>query len=221
MAWVASALALSLAVSVVAGTGAGTVGAAWRIVVREDFTTRTALRAQLLLAAVDFAASLVGLLVAGGVAVATFLTVREMRSSRLQAVSVELARAESARLSLVADEGWLLIGECQLALAKMNAVAAAVRRASRFGRVPKRLEAPLLQQAFAAFGGVSGAVVSAQRLATTPGPWAEPAERLAELLLLALDDSLDSQGLLSIAEQAATPLAELKKRLPGGLDMAR
>ena len=213
-AWLASAFAVSLTVGVVVGTGVGTVEAAWRLAVREDFTTGTALRAELLLAAVDFAASLVGLIVAGGVAVATFLTVREMRSSRLQAAEIEAEKAGAALQADIRDQGWFVVAEFHSALAGMQGVTAMAGRASVLGRVRPSVEAPLMAETFAAHKGAARAIVSAQRLADTPGPWQRPAAELSDLMLEAMGAITDAPRLMEIAGRAAGPLKALQEALP-------
>lgn len=190
------------------------VNVVWELVLSPEFSPELERRLRMLSDTVALSVGAAVLLVTAAAAVATWRTVREMGAGREQAAKIEADRAEAALQAEIRDQGWFVIAEFHSALAGLQGVTATIGRASIFGRIRPSVEGPLMAETFESHRRAARAVVSAQRLADTPGPWQRPASELSDLMLEAIEAVTDTHRLMAIAERAAGPLKLLQEGLP-------
>lgn len=148
-------------------------------------------------------------------AMATWLTVREMRAGRDQERQLNDERRRGAADDAVRHDAWLLIGIVYATAGTAATIGATLQAASRFGRVRRSIEQPMMQTAFSTTGQIAEGTAAALRLQDVPGAWGQPARELSDLLLELASAMTDARHSQAVAEKITEPVQRLRDALPG------
>lgn len=147
-------------------------------------------------------------------ALATWRTVREMRDGRDQEQQLEQERREDAAGAAVREDAWLLIGNVYAVAALVGGISAMTREATRFGRVRRSIEQPMVQASLMSTERVAAATAAGLRLQDAPGPWGAPADELSRLLLSIVEAAPNVERAVALSGQVTEPVQRLRDALP-------
>ncbi len=189
---------------------------AWTLVSQPPDDVATSLaQGELLAATINAIFEPVLLFATGITALATWRTVREMRDGRDQERQLELERREDEARAAIRRDAWLLIGN-------VYAVTALVGRLERHDTQGESLRTRARQHRATDDAGVVDerrprrrGGDAASRLQDAPGPWAEPAGELAQLVLDIVEVAPDVECAAALASHVEEPVQRLRDALPG------